>query len=59
MTRRSTPVIECSRCQGIGSVCLNCEMPIDDCECMDDSMPCPCDECHGTGTKLFDDEDES
>jgi hypothetical protein len=36
---------ECPKCQGIGTVCLNCNEPIDDCECGEDAMPCPCEEC--------------
>ena len=39
----------CPRCDGIGSVCQACDRPLDECECMEDSEPCPCDVCRGKG----------
>jgi len=39
----------CERCDGIGSVCLSCDLPLDDCECFDESEPCLCDKCMGSG----------
>jgi len=43
-------VIEsCPTCEGIGSVCLACNRPINDCECFEDQEPCACKKCGGTG----------
>lgn len=39
----------CQTCEGTGSVCLACNLPIDECECFEDSEPCICDRCNGTG----------
>jgi hypothetical protein len=35
----------CPNCDGVGYICLNCKEAIDECECMEDSMPCPCEKC--------------
>ena len=47
----------CTRCAGIGSVCLACDLAIDDCECMDDAMPCTCARCEGHGLEPDDEQD--
>lgn len=48
---------DCPKCDGIGSICLNCNQAIDECECEEDSMPCTCDACKGAGDDdEFDDE---
>lgn len=39
----------CPVCDGIGSMCLCCKQPIDDCECFEDQEPCPCERCNGRG----------
>lgn len=33
----------CQKCQDIGTICLACDEPIDECECAEDQEPCPCD----------------
>lgn len=50
---------DCQKCDGTGSVCLNCNQPMDDCACFDEAEPCTCDFCQGTGHPIFDDEDDA
>lgn len=40
---------ECPKCEGFGSVCLECRLELGDCECGADAKPWKCEECHGTG----------
>lgn len=39
----------CTACGGIGSECLNCNEPLDECECGPDAEPSPCLQCDGMG----------
>lgn len=41
---------ECPKCEGFGSVCLECGMELVACECGKNSKPWKCEECHGRGT---------
>ncbi len=53
-------VIEaCPKCEGIGSVCLACDQPINDCECFEDQEPCVCAKCRGIGTAGFPEDGDS
>lgn len=36
---------ECSACNGTRTICLRCNLAIDDCECEENQEPCPCGEC--------------
>lgn len=44
----------CPTCEGIGSTCMACDKPIDDCECGEDQMPIPCEQCNGRGKAVLD-----
>lgn len=50
------PFDSCPQCDGIGSVCQACGLPINECECLEDSDPCLCERCNGYGKVLLIDE---
>ena len=43
---------ECRDCNGVGTECLLCKSPIDECDCGPDAEPCTCSKCNGTGNEI-------